>query len=211
MEPKARLAIVYDRSAVSERERGAAMAGIDRFRRFGVECEGIEVSDKDAVRTVKRGERIKDIIGRKKATLTIIDLRSLTWRECLGRERPVMGIGIMGGELNSWSGADGESPVASTGLSYKDTGGVVSLRKIRLMSDLDLSMKTLSAAVAHEMGHVLGVEGHCGDERCLMRANEHIEDFVEITVMQARDLCRRCESIIASSIAAGPAERRRPY
>ncbi len=201
--PKSRLAIVYDRSAVSGPELEAAMSGIRRFSRFGVECEGIEVSDRKALATVKRGERIRDMIGREKTVLNPMDLHSLLIREAFTKPREVMGIGIMGGELASSSGGEGERQVASTGVSLIGVGGVVTLRKIRATLDWRTAESTIEAAVAHEAGHILGIRGHCADAACLMRENEHLEDFVEITVRQARDLCARCNSLIRSFISVG--------
>ncbi len=209
-----RLAILYDRSAVSRTELDAAMAGIGRFGRFGVQCEGIEVSDKKAVATIKRGERIKEIIGRDPAVLNVMDFRAMGFLEAFdwlvkdlrkigvrgyyeapARERG-MGIGLMRGELLNLSDADGGRNIPSIGLSYRGIGGVVTLRGIRRGCDPELAARAIEAAVAHETGHVLGIGGHCPDESCLMRANDHLEDFVEVTVRQARDLCRRCESLV---------------
>jgi hypothetical protein len=194
--PKTRLAVLYERSALSKPELDAAMAGISRFRRFGLQCEGIEVSDRKAVAGVKRGERIREIIARDKAALSALDLGSLCLGEVFRKERPVSGIGIMGGEL--FHQTDGERGERSTGLSAMDVGGVVTIRRIRLIEDAGLALKTIEAAVAHETGHVLGIKGHCSDDGCLMRENEHLEDFVEITVKNARDLCRRCDALISS-------------
>ena len=194
---KASLALIYDRRSVSPDEARSALRGMERFARFGLGCEGIEVSDRKAVAGVKRGERIAGIIGQERAVLSVLDLRAMGIREFFGNERKALGVGLMAGELLSLRDEGAER---ATGLSHEGSGGVVTLRRIRLLEPRVASM-AIEAAVAHEAGHILGIGGHCKDEGCLMRENQRLEDFIEITVKMARDICRRCESVIGTYVS----------
>ena len=175
-----------------------------RFEKFDLKCEVALVSSEgcDAIRGVKHGHEIRDIITSDRPILGPMALHSERLIDAF-RDLPIIGLGITSMRMEALVG-DSEFPRKEPriGLSRKGAGAVISINRFRDL-DPETASEAIQASAAHELGHVFGVRGHCSNPGCIMEENKDYLDFVDRFVRTKRDFCRACGSIIRSSIASG--------
>jgi hypothetical protein len=190
-EREVRTAVLYHRDSLRAGELEAAFRGLSRLGRFGVICETLDVASQGGLGAVKRGIVIKDAIYSQEAFLHPFDLlHPGAWEGFSGffRERRIIPLGVIPGRLfESGEGA----PQKRLGLSAYGRAGAISLSRIRLMKEKGLALRAIELAAAHETGHILGRQDHCGRD-CLMSENSDFDDFISRHVRGGLDFCREC-------------------
>jgi len=95
----------------------------------------------------------------------------------------------------------------SVGVGLIGAGGVLSVKRM-LETRGELGCNAISAAVRHELGHVLGVKDHCADGKCIMQENrdngvegQGYVDFLERFVKPGLDFCRSCNWKISAAVS----------
>jgi hypothetical protein len=206
-EPRVRL--LYPPSVTRE-EMVSALRGMERFNRFGViSDEACLSSGKIALKGVTCSGSISRIVAAP-SPVTPFDMR-INFSEVLF-PRDIIPIGLTPLQMRQLIGEEyGDRLDAVIGLARPNLGAVVSLYRMRTIdggTGSALGRKAVETAVAHELGHVLGVDLHCERPDCIMQANTGIkagtgfEFFMERFVKAGLDFCRDCASKIHSTACA---------
>ena len=187
MQPHIRL--LYP-SAVTDYEVKSAYKAIERFAKFGLEVDQVQVGKGNLrdVLWVRSGREIRDIINAKESV--IIDDWALRpgVLEVLLTMR-IIGVGITPAPLFRMENGVKEPRI---GLSRHLQGALVSISSF-MDFEYSTSQKAIELAVAHELGHIfMEKRGHCADEKCLMQENRNCMDFLDRFVKPGLDFCRKC-------------------
>ena len=200
--PQPALKILYPKG-VTQEEVGAALKGVkDRFSSFGLMCEAAIVgpgrTGSVPARDVYSGEKLVTLITSDSPLIMALDLHGDTIMGAF-RTKSVFGLGITGRQLHQMPENESGKAEPRIGSSYTGRSGIISIFKIRTFPE-DERVKAIGIASAHEIGHILGRNGHCENPVCLMGENHDTEDFLVRFVRQTRELCDECGRTIERSI-----------
>ena len=204
-----RIRILYPRSITPD-EVQSAIRGTNYFTHFGVLFDHSDIEAGTALHGVKNGRAIKRILESDDPKISYYDLGGDLSHILFPKH--TLPIGLTPVQLHELINDDYASHlVPSIGLSQSNEGAVVSLFRFRQLDlnaanapfrtlGFSLSSKATEIAVAHELGHLLGVEGHCEKSNCIMQANTDFDDFIERFVRTVVTLCRDCSDQISLNI-----------
>ncbi|MBI5046472.1 hypothetical protein HZC07_01950 [Candidatus Micrarchaeota archaeon] len=161
----------------------AGMRGVKRFERFGIKVEHA-IGDKKGMEGVTASRFLERMVSAKGAQ-TIGRTDFSNWIEIMFGKRTIIGMALTNAPLIY----NNEGVI---GISEIRRGAVVSLSRIGRIPEQDIREAALEQAVKHELGHVLGSEGHCTTAGCIMQENKHFVDFIADMVRARLDFCRRC-------------------
>jgi hypothetical protein len=199
-----RVCLLYPKTIMRD-EAAAAVKGLQRFERYGVVCDSIQVGkdDREKVRGIKRGERILDLITSDYSVVVHADLHRETIFGSF-REKEIHGLGLTASPLDErYQVGMRIMSAPRIGISMPEGSGIASVHGFRYIAR---ELEAIELVAAHEMGHVLGRVGHCETKGCIMevrsstRAIGRDRDFVERFVDCARRFCHVCESMMGSYI-----------
>jgi hypothetical protein len=199
-----RVCLLYPNSIMRD-EAAAALKGLQRFERYGVVCDSMQVgkNDREKVRGIKRGERILDLITSEYSVVVHADLHRETIVGSF-REKEIHGLGLTASPLDErYQMGMRIMSAPRIGISMPEGSGIASVHGFRYIAK---ELEAIELVAAHEMGHVLGRTGHCESKGCIMevrsstRETGRDRDFIERFVICARGFCHTCESMIGSYI-----------
>lgn len=180
--------------ALKIEEKRAALHALHHFGDRGVTYDCMDAGPRTKeLGDVRRGDAIRRIVLDEKPVVRPADLLYEPLMACLFR-KDIYGIGFTPHELAEISGP-GEKTIREPriGLSVPGAGAVVSVSAMRELGEGE-ALDAIDTATRHELGHVLGITGHCTDGSCIMQANRDFADFVENLVRKARFFCRECDA-----------------
>lgn len=187
---------------LTTRERQAVLDATRSFRPFSVGYDCVDDFGKAgarALREVKRGERLHEIVMGGDAYVRTMDLRSESlW--ALFFDKMMFGLGVTPFKLYEVVDGLPASIEPRVGLSMPNAAAIVSIHSIRELKGDDAT-DAVVAAVRHELGHVFGLSGHCANESCIMQENENFLDFVQRFVKPKLDFCRDCQGALRRHLA----------
>jgi len=196
--------------ALTAQEKQAALHAAHGFRHLGVEYDCIDDFGRagmKALRSVKRGERLHELIMGGDALVRTMDLSAESlW--VLFFDKKMLGLGVTPFKLYEVIDGLPSSVEPRIGLSLPDAAGIVSIHTIRGELKGDEATDAVTAAVRHELGHVFGLHGHCANASCIMQENENFLDFIERFVKPKLDFCRECEGAMHRHLAETAAQYR---
>ena len=117
------------------------------------------------------------------------------------REKSVFGLGITGQTLLQIPENGCGEAERMIGIAYPTRSAILSISLLKTLPEEERP-RAIEIAAAHEAGHVLGRSGHCDNAGCIMRANEHFDDFVRMFVKQTCELCDDCARTISAFISS---------
>lgn len=178
-------------SQITKEESEAALRGIKRFEKFGVQCES-----NTKISRVMMGRKITKIISQE-STISNMDFKPTVLDFLLDRKSIGLGLGPYPLLLE----IDNSKTESCIGVAKTGVGAVVSIFGIRnaqnffykgISIDKKTAIEAIEIATAHEIGHVLGITEHC--KNCIMKENSCFRDFIENL---RSDLCKECFSKIS--------------
>jgi len=178
-------------------ERLAALNGVKAFKKFGITYDCVDVMQRSRalLDDVKAGSRLREIVLAENPIAGIEDFRQPILDFIF--DKTIFGLGITPNPLKEHNGTG--APENRIGLSLPGCGGIVSTSSmLELVKYLHLEI--ITASVEHELGHILGIKGHCNDEKCIMQANTSYGDFIRRFVVPALDFCRDCQARINAAV-----------
>lgn len=210
-----RIRLLYP-STVRPEEVRSAMSGMERFRAYGVlhDSTDINAGGPGSLKGVRNVRTMKWLLNAENPSITSVDLGGGIADFFFSNR--IIPVGLTPSRISeSVSSEYSTANESRAGLSLEGEGAIVSLFRVReLAAGADmaagepnraaatsaLALDAIRLAVIHEVGHVLGVKGHCEKEGCVMQANRDFADFIERFVKAGADFCRDCSAKVNSAV-----------
>jgi hypothetical protein len=209
-----RIRLLYPHSIKPE-EVGAAIRGMERFRAYGVLHDSTDVAGgRAALKNVRNAKAIKWLITAEEPAITRADFHGSMIELFTGSD--IIPVGLTPYRMSEMVGDEySMRREMRLGLSLENEGAVVSLFKAREMAGAadagtappyrtgdcsELALKSIEAAVVHELGHVFGRKEHCPKDGCIMQANRNFADFIDRFVVQGADFCTDCAATVRLTV-----------
>jgi len=193
-----RVRLLYDRCVPSDHIE-ATFQGVRSLERFGVLVDRAAVIERAAVKPVKLGRYLRQIIEERNSHPLDFKCWWIRLSDAFAIfPKDILGFGLLEEQLFI---TDKQGKTEETvGVGRKEDLALLSLFRFRGILSTQLRLRAIEVAAKHEAGHLFK-QGHCTEPNCVMQPKPVIsKDGLVESILTRGDFCRECETQIQTNV-----------